>query len=152
MALFCFERWSPGRWAVSFFSIWSSISRASPISQIDQSGTTNYHYVFLQELEGHSVERIPLSRKARSTRTYRAQNIFEICCISFLVPSLNGEESLKKLNNTRIQIQIFTKIESILPRHTPNLCSKVRLNPSTAFWDIVVYIVFGLSLNGEELL
>ena len=37
--------------------------------------------------------------------------------ISFLARSLNGEESLYKLNNSHMQIRIriFTKIESILP-------------------------------------
>ena len=48
----------------------------------------------------------------------------------------------KNLNISRIQIQIqiFTKIESILPCRTPNLSTKFRPNPSTTFWDIVLYI------------
>ena len=53
--------------------------------------------------------------------------IFEIVCyISFLAQSLNSEESLQKLNNSRIQIriQIFTKIEYILPCQTPNMSTK----------------------------
>ena len=60
--------------------------------------------------------------------------------LSFWAPSLNREESLLKLNNSRIQIWIrsFTKIESICP------------NPSTTFWDIVLYIGLALSLNGKE--
>ena len=28
---------------------------------------------------------------------------------------------------------------------TPDLCTKFRLNPSTIFWDIVLYILFGLT-------
>ena len=72
--------------------------------------------------------------------------LFEISCyISFLARSLNGEESLKKINNSHLQIQIriFTKIESIRPCYTPNLSTKFHPNPSTTFWDIVLYIVFG---------
>ena len=71
----------------------------------------------------------------------------------FLALSLNGEESLKKLNNysrIQIRIQIFTKIEAILPCHTPNLSTKFRPNTSTTFEDIVQYIVLAQSLNGEE--
>ena len=37
---------------------------------------------------------------------------------------------------------MFTKIETILPCHTPKLSSKFCLNPSTTFWDILLYIVF----------
>ena len=48
---------------------------------------------------------------------------------------------LKKLNNYRIRI--FTKIKSICPYDTPNLSTKFHPNPSTTFWDIVLYIVFG---------
>ena len=63
----------------------------------------------------------------------------------FLALSLNGEESLLKLNNSRIQIRIriFTKIESIFPCHTPNMSTKFHPNPSTTFKDIVLYIMFG---------
>ena len=65
--------------------------------------------------EGHSVERIPPPRNAWSTRMYRAPihfwNIMAYRTISFLALCLNGEESLKKLNNSHIQIQIFTTIE-----------------------------------------
>ena len=59
--------------------------------------------------------------------------------------TLNGEESLKKLNSSRVQIRIriFTKIESNRPCHTPNLSTKFRPNPFQTFWDIVLYIVFG---------
>ena len=69
-----------------------------------------------------------------------------------LALSLNGEESLKKLNNPRIQIRIriFPKIESLLPCHTPNMSTKFHRNPSTTFWDIVLYISLALSLNVEE--
>ena len=35
---------------------------------------------------------------------------------------------------TCIQIRIFTKIESIRPRHTPNTSPKFRPNPSISFW------------------
>ena len=34
-------------------------------------------------------------------------------------------------------MQIFNKIESFRPYHTPNLRTKFRLNPSTTFLDIV---------------
>ena len=63
---------------------------------------------------------------------------------------INGEESLWKLNNSRIQIliQIFTKIESIRPCHTANRSTKFHPNPSTTCWDIVLYIVYG-PINGE---
>ena len=49
-----------------------------------------------------------------------------------------------KLNNSRIQIRIriFTKIESIRPCHTPNLSTKFHPNPSTTFWDVMLWIVF----------
>ena len=58
---------------------------------------------------------------------------------TILYITLNGEESLKKSNNSHIQIRIriFTKIETILPCHTPNLHTKFHLNPATTFWDIV---------------
>ena len=72
--------------------------------------------------------------------------LFKISClISFLALSLNGEESLKKLNNSRFQIwiRIFTKIESIIRCHISNKSTKFRPNPSPTFWDIVLYIVFG---------
>ena len=38
---------------------------------------------------------------------------------------------------------IFTKIEASLPCHTPNVSTIFRPDPSTTFWDIVLYIVFG---------
>ena len=52
-----------------------------------------------------------------------------------LALSLNGEESLQKLNNSRIQIRIriFIKIESVRRSHTTNLSTKFHLNPSTTF-------------------
>ena len=111
--------------------------------------------IWKQELEGHSEERIPPPHNASSTRTYRAQYILEISCDTALYrfgPSLDGEESLWKLNNSCIQIRfrIFTNIESICPRHTPNLSTTFHPNPSTTFWDIMLYIVLPLSLNGEE--
>ena len=55
-------------------------------------------------------------------------------------------------NNYQIHIWIgiFTKIEAILPCHTPNMSTKFHPNPFTTFWDIVLYISFVLSLNGEE--
>ena len=95
-----------------------------------------WHY----QLEGHSFERIPPPPNAWSMRTYQAHYNFEICYISFLALSLNGEESLWKLNNSRICIHvwIFTKIESIRPCHTPNISTEFHPNPST-FWDIVLY-------------
>ena len=49
-----------------------------------------------------------------------------------------------------IQIWIFTKIESLSRGHTPNVSTKFHLNPSTTLWDIVLYIVFDRSLNGDE--
>ena len=69
-----------------------------------------------------------------------------------LALSLNGEDSLGKLNNSRIQIQIriFTKIESIRPCYTHNVSSKFYPNPSITFWDTVLYIGLANSLNGEE--
>ena len=45
--------------------------------------------------------------------------------------------------NSSIRIRIFIKIQSILPCHTPNLSIKFRPNPSTTYWDTVLYIVFG---------
>ena len=70
--------------------------------------------------------------------------------LSFLAPSLNGEESLKKLNNSRIwiHIPIFTKMESIRPCETPNLSTKFHPNLSTEI--LVPYIGLSLCLNGEE--
>jgi len=40
-------------------------------------------------------------------------------------------------------IRIFTKVESILPCYIPKLPTKFHLNPSTTFWDILLYVVFG---------
>jgi len=37
------------------------------------------------------------------------------------------------LKHSRIRIQIFTKIESIISRYIPNLSIKFNLNPSTTF-------------------
>ena len=48
-----------------------------------------------------------------------------------------------KNSRSRIWIRIFTKIETILPCHTPNLSTKFHPNPSTTFWDIMIYIIFG---------
>ena len=80
-----------------------------------------------------------------------AQYIIEISCdISFFALSLNGEESLRKLNNSRIQIRIFTKIKSICHGHTPNLSTKFHPNPSPTFWDIVLYISWAESFNDKE--
>ena len=45
--------------------------------------------------------------------------------------------------NYRFRIWIFTRIESILPCHTPNMSTKFRPNPSTTFWNIVLYVIFG---------
>ena len=42
----------------------------------------------------------------------------------FLARSLNGEELFEKLNNFRIQIRIFTKVESIRPCDIPNVSTK----------------------------
>ena len=56
----------------------------------------------------------------------------------------------KKNSRIQIQIQIFTKIESIRPCHTHNLSTKFHPNPSKTFWDIVLYISLAKSLNGEE--
>ena len=42
-------------------------------------------------------------------------------------------------NSSRIRIRIFTIIESIRPCHTPNLPTKFHLNPSTTYWDIILY-------------
>jgi len=47
-----------------------------------------------------------------------------------------------KNSRSQIWIQTFTKIESIRRGHTPKM-SKFHLNPSTTFWDIVLYIIFG---------
>ena len=62
------------------------------------------------------------------------------------------KNQLKKFNNSRIQIpiRIFTKIESILRCYTPNMSTKFRPDPSSTFWDIVLYIGVAPSLNGEE--
>jgi len=52
---------------------------------------------------------------------------FEISCyVSFLALSLNGEESLGKLNNSRVQIRIFTKIESIRHCRTEDVLHTAR--------------------------
>ena len=56
--------------------------------------------------------------------------------ISFLALSLNGEESLQKLNNSRIWI--FTKVELICPCQKPNLSTKFRPNLSSTFWHILL--------------
>ena len=81
---------------------------------------------------------------------WRKLNIMLYSTISFLVRSLKGEESLYKLNNSRIQIRIVTKIESIRLCDTPNVSTKFRPNPSTTFWDSMLYISLALSPNGEE--
>ena len=47
-------------------------------------------------------------------------------------------------------MRIFSKIETIRPCDTPNLSTKFHPNPSTTFWDIVLYISFAQSFNGEE--
>ena len=57
---------------------------------------------------------------------------------------------IKKNSRIWIRIRIFNKIESILPGHTHNLSTKFRPNASITFWDIMLYIVFGRSFNGEE--
>ena len=104
-----------------------------------------------------AVEHIPPPHNAWSTRIYRAQYIFEISYyISLLALSLMMVKNhFIELNNSRIQIQIqiFTKVQSICHGHKPNLSTKFHPNPSTTFWDIVLYI--GLAeilppLNGEE--
>ena len=58
-----------------------------------------------------------------------------LVCLFVQTVVLGGWKSLKNLNNARIQIQlrICTKIESILPRHTPNMSTKFRRNPSRSF-------------------
>ena len=66
-------------------------------------------------------------------------------CFNF---SINVEE-FKKIG-IWIQIWIFIKIESIRSHHTFNLSTKFCRNPSVTFWDIVLYIVLALSLNGKE--
>ena len=118
------------------------VTTSLPHTKIESRNCSTKHI----KLEGHSVECMPPSRNVWCIlRTYQVQYIFEISCnISFLALSLNGEESLCKLSNTRMQIQIriFTKIESILSCHTPNTSTKYRPNPSTTFWDIMLFIVF----------
>ena len=59
------------------------------------------------------------------------------------------EPHLSKVKNhfKNSRSQIFTKIESICRGHTPNLSTKFHPNPSTTFWDIVLYIVFGHVLS-----
>jgi len=66
-----------------------------------------------------------------------------------LVQSLNGEESLFK-NQIWIQMWILTRIKSSLPCHTPNVCTKFRLNLSTTLRYLAIYHFELLSLNGEE--
>ena len=65
-----------------------------------------------------------------------------------LALSLNGEESLKNYQ-ILIRIQIFTEIETLLPCHTHNMSTKFHPNPSTTFWDTVLYISLARALNGE---
>ena len=68
-------------------------------------------------------------------------NLWNFMLYIVLALSLDGEEPL--LKNCWIRIRIFTKIELIPPCYTPNLPTKFRLNPSTTFWDILLYVIFG---------
>ena len=56
-----------------------------------------------------------------------------------------------KNSNRQIRIRIFTKIESIWRSHTPNLSTKFHPNPSTTFWDIVLYISLARSMVRNHL-
>ena len=76
--------------------------------------------------------------------------LFEISCYISVSPCLSMVKNHFKNYQIRIRIQIFTKIESIIPCYTPNMSTKYLPNPSTTFWDIVLYIGLALSLNGEE--
>ena len=113
------------------------------------SGMTK-QYSCRKKLEGHLEEHIPPPRNAWSTRTYRAQYIFEISCYTvlhrFWLYLSRVKNQIKKINNSRIQIwiRIFTKIESICPCDMPNLSTIFRPNPSTTLWDIMLYIGFSL--------
>ena len=80
--------------------------------------------------------------------------------ISFLARSLNGEESLRKINNSRfhIRIRIFTKIESIRPCDTANLepvhqvlsVSVHYFLKHCGMYNFLDIVLSPLSLNGEE--
>ena len=70
--------------------------------------------------------------------------LFEISCYIVVGPICQWWTiTLEFFFNSRIRIRIFTKIEVIRPYHTSNMSTKFRTNPSTTFWDIVIYIVFG---------
>jgi len=59
----------------------------------------------------------------------------------FVEESLNGEESLEKIfQNSHIRnlIRILNKISSICPCHAPNMSTKIRLNLSITFWEILL--------------
>ena len=76
--------------------------------------------------------------------------VFEISCYILVEPDLSMVKNHFKNSNLQIRIRVFTKIESICRGHTPNLSTKFRPNPSPTFWDIVLYIGWARSLNGEE--
>ena len=70
-------------------------------------------------------------------------HFWDIVLYIVLSPNISMVMNHLKNSRSRIWIRIFTKIETILPCHTPNLSTKFCSNPSTTFWDIVLYIVFG---------
>ena len=105
--------------------------------------------IALYKLEGLSVEHVPPPRDACSTRTCRGPNR----CLKYYAgtglyrfwPNLSMVKNhLKKLNNYLFQIwiRIFTKMESILPCQTPDVSTEFHPNPSSNFWDIVLYYRF----------
>jgi len=91
-----------------------------------------------RELEGHSVERVPLPRNTWSTRTYWAQHIFEISCYTELYrfwPSHSMVKNhLRKFSHADPDSDLHQN--RILVTSPPNLPTKFP-NLSTTFWDIL---------------
>ena len=105
-------------------------------------------HTHITQLERHLIECIPPPCNAWSTRTYRAQYIFEISCDTVLYrfwPYLSTVKNhFKKWNNSRIQILVSgfrfrsspKSNQFIVDTHPTCPPSFVRIRPTT-FWDIV---------------
>ena len=92
-----------------------------------------------------SLIRIQIFTKIESVRPCRTPNLptkfhpnpsnfFEMCYVS-VQPDLSMVKNHWK--HYQIWIRIFTKIESILPCHTPSMSTKFHPDPCTTFWDIL---------------